>query len=120
MNTETNVSPLVAASETSAATDTGIGPMPAPKAAPRKVGKAAKRAAKAAATDDGATSTDAPTKAAKAGKQIELKVILKELKLDGKLARRKLRAAKLDFHGHRERWLFTPKQAAKVREILTK
>lgn len=50
--------------------------------------------------------------------RIALKTICGELEIETKLARRKLRAAKLEFHGHRERWTFTAKQAAQARELL--
>lgn len=49
---------------------------------------------------------------------IALKTICSQLKLEPRLARRKLRAANLAFHGKRARWNFTAAQAAKVKEIL--
>ena len=73
------------------------------KPAPKKVGKAAApKAAKAAPASDG----------------IALKSILAKLKIDGRPARRKLRASGLKFHGHRERWTFSPAQAKQVTAIL--
>jgi hypothetical protein len=116
-NMHTEIVSLEAATETNASESSEsivpVGPMPKAKKGPRKVGKAkAKAEAKAAAPK---IEAKAPSK-----NQVPLKAILQELKLDGKLARRKLRAAKLDFHAHRERWFFTAKQAAKIREILTK
>lgn len=47
-----------------------------------------------------------------------LKTICAKLKIEPRLARRKLRAADLAFHGKRERWVFTAAQAAKATEIL--
>jgi hypothetical protein len=47
-----------------------------------------------------------------------LKSICAKLRIEPRLARRKLRAANLAFHGKRERWTFTPAQAAKATEIL--
>jgi hypothetical protein len=110
MNDDTNV--MNAGPETQETETTS--PPPA-KPAPRKVGKAAKRAAKAKAKQ---SAQSAGPKLAKG--QVALKSILADLDLplDGKLARRKLRAAKFDWHGHNERWIFNAKQAAKVREIL--
>lgn len=109
MNDDTNV--MNAGPETQETETTS--PPPA-KPAPRKVGKAAKRAAKAKSKQ----SAQSQPKLAKG--QVALKSILADLDLplDGKLARRKLRAAKFDWHGHNERWIFNAKQAAKVREIL--
>lgn len=54
-----------------------------------------------------------------AGSAVVLKTICSQLKIEPKAARRKLRAAKLSFHGSRERWTFAPGQAKQVREILS-
>lgn len=47
-----------------------------------------------------------------------LKTVCAQLKVDPKAARRKLRKAGPAFHGKRERWMLTPAQVAKVKEIL--
>jgi hypothetical protein len=52
------------------------------------------------------------------GEGIPLKTICAKLKIEPRLARRKLRAADLAFHSKRERWNFTAAQAAKATEIL--
>lgn len=75
-------------------------PTPVTKRAPRKTGK---KASKPPVAD---------------GKKTALKTICGALKIEPKAARRKLRAAGLGFHGKRERWMFTPAQATKVRELL--
>lgn len=71
------------------------------KRAPRKTGKA--KGKKTAKRTDGL---------------IPLKSICSALKVEPKLARRKLRAAKLAFHTLTERWLMTEAQAAKARAII--
>ncbi len=48
-----------------------------------------------------------------------LKTICATLKIEPKVARRKLRAANLSFHGKRERWVIPASQVAKVKEVLT-
>lgn len=53
-------------------------------------------------------------------KTLVLKSICGELKIEPKAARRKLRAAGLEFHGKRERWTFNPKQAQQVRSLLAR
>lgn len=77
---------------------------PATKRAPRKTGKKAPVVKTATVKADG---------------KIALKSICKDLKIEPKAARRKLRKADLSFHGKRERWSFAPGQATKVREILS-
>jgi hypothetical protein len=79
---------------------------PARKAAVKKAGKQA-----------GAKSTAKLVKKA-SGEGTPLKSICAKLKIEPRLARRKLRAANLAFHGKRERWNFTAAQAAKATEIL--
>lgn len=59
----------------------------------------------------------APTKAPAHNGNV-LKSICKDLKVEPRIARRRLRAAKLAFHGTRERWEFTPTQIEKVRSII--
>lgn len=90
----------------------------APKA-PRKA--AAKKAAKPAAKKVAAAAKTSTAKLVKkvAGEGIPLKAICAKLKIEPRLARRKLRAAELSFHGKRERWNFTAAQAAKATEILS-
>lgn len=87
--------------ETTAAT-------PAPKAARKPAKKAAKQA----------KSTAKLVKKSDPKDGTPLKTICAKLKIEPRLARRKLRAADLAFHGKRERWVFTPAQAAKATEIL--
>jgi len=84
--------------------------MPAAKPKVRKLGKKAKAVVKAKSAEP----------VLRKG-YVALKTILAELDLpaDGKLARRKLRAQRWDWHGHNERWVFSPAQAKKAREILT-
>lgn len=86
-------------------------PAPAAKPAPKKA--AAKKAAKPAAK-----STAKLVKKSDPKDGTPLKAICAKLKIEPRLARRKLRAAELAFHGKRERWVFTPAQAAKATEIL--
>jgi len=94
-------------------TETTSAPAPAAKLAPKKAAKkvskpAAKQAAKSTAKLVKKTDSDGTP----------LKAICAKLKIEPRLARRKLRAADLAFHGKRERWTFTAAQAAKVTEIL--
>jgi hypothetical protein len=49
---------------------------------------------------------------------VPLKKICADLGIEPRLARRKLRAADLDFHGSRERWTFSKAQVPKVKEVL--
>lgn len=86
-------------------TETNAAPAPAPKKAAKKASKPAKSTAKL-------------VKKAEPKDGTPLKTICAKLKIEPRLARRKLRAAELSFHGKRERWTFTPTQAAKVTEIL--
>lgn len=94
-------------------TETTATPVAATKPARKP---AAKKAAKPAAKQ--AKSTAKLVKKAEPKDGIALKTICAKLKLEPRLARRKLRAAELSFHGKRERWVFTPAQAAKATEIL--
>jgi len=84
-------------------------------AKPRKTAakKAAKKVAKPAAK-----SSAKLTKPASDDGKLPLKAICGKLKIEPRLARRKLRAAKLPFHDHRDRWNFTPKQAKQIEELL--
>jgi hypothetical protein len=88
-------------------------PAPAAKPAKRAAAKKApaKKVAKAKSTAKLVKKTDASG--------TPLKVICAKLKIEPRLARRKLRAADLAFHGKRERWVFTAAQAAKATEILS-
>jgi len=52
------------------------------------------------------------------GNRVPLKKICQKLKIDPKMARRKLRAADLKGHDSQSRWEFTPAQAKKAEEIL--
>jgi len=96
-------------------TDTAATTSLAPSKPARK--PAAKKAAKPAAKQAAAKSTAKLVKKA-SGEGIALKSICAKLKIEPRLARRKLRAANLAFHGKRERWNFTVAQAAKATEIL--
>ncbi len=78
--------------------------------------KAAKKATKPAAKQAAKSSAKLVKKAT--GEGIALKTICAKLKIEPRLARRKLRAANLAFHSKRERWNFTAAQAAKATEIL--
>lgn len=67
------------------------------------------------------TSTAPATAPRKTGKKAErtpLKALCKQLRIEPKAARRKLRAAKFSWHGHRERWTMTEAQLARAKEIL--
>lgn len=87
-------------------TETNAAPAPAPKkGAAKKAAKSAKSSAKL-------------VKKAEPKDGTPLKTICAKLKIEPRLARRKLRAADLSFHGKRERWIFTPAQATKATEIL--
>lgn len=83
--------------------ETNTTPAESTKRAPRKTGKKAKAPAKSAKRTDGL---------------IPLKSICSALRVEPKLARRKLRAAKLSFHTLTERWVMTEAQAAKVRLVI--
>ena len=50
--------------------------------------------------------------------RIPLKRICQELKIDDRMARRKLRAANLKGHDPKARWEFTEAQAKKAKELL--
>lgn len=80
---------------------------PAKSAAPKKAAKApAKKVA---------AKTEKPIAA---GSGTPLKTLCAKIGMETKLARRKLRAAKFDWHGARERWVFNAKQLEKAKEIL--
>jgi hypothetical protein len=79
---------------------------------------AAKPARKPAAKKAAVKSSAKLVKKADAKDGTPLKALCAKLKIEPRLARRKLRAADLAFHGKRERWTFTAAQAAKVTEIL--
>lgn len=79
--------------------------------------KPARRAAKKVSKTAAKKSTAKLVKKSD-GDGIALKSICGQLKMEPRLARRKLRAAGLAFHGKRERWTFTPTQATKAKEIL--
>lgn len=84
---------------------------PAPAAKPaRKTG--VKKAGKQAKSSGAKLVKKAPTDGT------PLKSICAKLRIEPRLARRKLRAANLAFHDKRDRWTFTPAQAAKVTELL--
>ena len=94
---------------TSTETTTPAKPARVPTKRPAKTASA-KPVKKAAAKQ----KTAAPV----AGSGTPLKTLAAKLGMETKLARRKLRAAKFDWHGHRERWTFNAKQLEKAREIL--
>ncbi len=88
--------------------------------------KSARRVSSAKKTGK-TSSAKKVTKAAEAPKaeaaapsdgKIVLKSLCSQLKINPRIARRKLRKAGLAFHGHRDRWTFTEKQAEKVKEVL--
>lgn len=91
---------------------------PAPAAKPAKKTAAPKKAAAKKVAKSAAKSTAKLVKKSDAS-GTPLKVICAKLKIEPRLARRKLRAAELAFHGKRERWIFTAAQAAKATEILS-
>jgi hypothetical protein len=78
--------------------------------------KAAKKPAKKAAPEKKAGGAKLVKQAS--GDRIPLKSLCAKLKIEPRLARRKLRAAELSFHDKRDRWNFTAAQAAKATEIL--
>jgi hypothetical protein len=104
--------PVNVPEKTTMETNTETTNAPAAKAAPRKA------AAKKAPAKKAAKSSAKLVKKADAS-GTPLKTICAKLKIEPRLARRKLRAADLAFHGKRERWIFTPAQAAKATEILS-
>jgi hypothetical protein len=65
------------------------------------------------------TAKKVTAKKATNGNRIPLKKICQELKIDPKLARRKLRSADLAGHDAKARWDFTPAQAKKAKEVLS-
>ncbi len=101
---------------TSTETTTPAKPARVPTKRPAKTASAkpAKVAAKVAKAKT-APKTEAPA----SGTGTPLKTLAAKLGIEPKLARRKLRAAKFDWHGHRERWTFNAKQLEKAREILS-
>lgn len=66
----------------------------------------------------GAKKVSKKVAAKKANGAIPLKKICQQLKLDPKMARRKLRAAGLRGHDPKARWEFTPAQAKKAKAVL--
>lgn len=64
------------------------------------------------------TNGSKPVSAAKANAAV-LKALCGKLGVETRVARRRLRAAKLSFHVLRERWVFTPAQQAAVNAIIT-
>lgn len=70
------------------------------------------------------TTTDTTTPPAKRAarrvpaEKTALKSLCSQLRIEPKVARRKLRAAKFSWHGSRERWVMTPAQLERAREIL--
>lgn len=93
--------------ETNTQTTTPAQAAKTPRKAPKKVTKKA-----------GAKKTTAKVVSKPASEGIALKTICGQLKIEPRAARRKLRNAELDFHDHRDRWTFTPKQAERVKELL--
>lgn len=81
---------------------------------------ATKKASKKRTTKKASTKKGARRVAKKVTKtnRVPLKKICQDLKIDPKLARRKLRAADLKGHDPKSRWEFTPAQAKKAKEIL--
>jgi hypothetical protein len=100
--------------ETQTASATSIAPPAAAKVRKvvKKVGRS-RQAVKKVIAKQHATAAKRTT-----GDGTPLKAICSALKIEPRLARRKLRAANLAFHGAKERWSFTDAQAAKVKEIL--
>lgn len=88
---------------------------PAKRAAKPAAKRSAKAPAKAAAPKK--SSAKLVTKAATTD-GIALKTICAKLKIEPKLARRRLRAAKLAWHDPKSRWNLTAKQATQVTELL--
>lgn len=103
--------------ETNTETTTNT-PAPAAKPAAKKTA-APKKAAPKKAAKPAAKSSAKLVKKSDPKDGTPLKAICAKLKIEPRLARRKLRAAELAFHGKRERWVFTASQAAKATEILT-
>lgn len=99
-------------------TETTATPTPAAKPAPKKAAAKKSAAPKKAAKPAAKSSAKLVKKAAPVN-GTPLKVICAKLKIEPRLARRKLRAAELSFHGKRERWVFNAAQAAKATEILS-
>jgi len=64
-----------------------------------------------------ATPAGKPVSAAKANAAV-LKALCGKLGVEPRVARRRLRAAKLSFHVLRERWVFTPVQQKQVDSII--
>lgn len=54
----------------------------------------------------------------KTGNRVPLKKVCQKLKIDPKMARRKLRAAGFSGHDPKSRWEFTPAQAKKAEALL--
>lgn len=63
-------------------------------------------------------TTNAKTTSTKSETRVPLKRICADLKMEPRLARRKLRNADLSFHDSRDRWSFTKAQVPKVKAIL--
>lgn len=98
------------------------GEAPARKPAKRATKPAAKRASKAPAK--AATAKKPGAKLVKSGAPTDgtpLKTLLAKLKLpaDGRAARRKLRAAKFEWHDPKSRWMLSAKQLKQAEAILS-
>lgn len=111
MNTDTG---------TQSTESTGSSEAPAKPARKPSTKPAAKRATKAPAKAAAPKKSSAKlvTKAATSD-GIALKTICAKLKVEPKLARRKLRAAKFPWHDPKSRWNLTAKQAQQVTALLS-
>lgn len=94
------------------ASTTSIAP-PAAKAVRKLI-----KNSKSVTTKTAPVSTSKPVSAAKANAAV-LKALCAKLGVEPRVARRRLRAAKLSFHVSRERWVFTPAQQKQVDSIIT-
>lgn len=89
------------------------------KMATKKAGSKKKATRKKASTRKTAKKVSAKKVTKKTGNRIPLKKLCQELKIDPKMARRKLRAAGLAGHDPKARWDFTAAQAKKAKEVLS-
>jgi hypothetical protein len=88
-------------------------------AKPARRVSSAKKTGKTSSAKKVTKAAEAPkAEAAASDGKIVLKSLCSQLKINPRIARRKLRKAGLAFHGHRDRWTFTEKQAEKVKEVL--
>lgn len=83
-----------------------------------KKAKGTKASKKKVSKKKSAKKVSAKKVSKKTSNLVPLKKICQELKIDPKMARRKLRAADLKGHDSSSRWEFTQAQAKKAKEIL--